>query len=551
MARRITVATAQLLGFDQSGGVGTATTFLTLALGRAGHEVDVLYLGSAGGDRLAPEWSPLFEGAGVTIRRLAADETVHPRRFGRSVSLERALRADPPDVVITHEFGAPAYAAQRLRQLGLGFGETVFVVFCHGTRRWVKEVTANANVSREVLLESVLEQASVELADAVVSPSAFMLGWMRGQGWSVPADARVIPYLTRSTATGERPPSNSTAHAPLRRVTFFGRLEEIKGIGPIIDAINAVEPELWERVELEFLGPPTKQWSQQRVEALVANAGRISFQGALGQQEALARLAEPGTVAVMPSLADNSPNTVYECLERGIAFLASDSGGIAELIAAEDRGRVLFDPIPADIATALRRVLTDRAALPARPAFDGAASLAAWSEVVATTLQAPVSSSTDDAGDWVVVSSDGDDANSALQETLQRAQAASGADVVTCGARTDGETWLFAGDAGGLGVVANHYGTTALIRRSLLDGDEDKGSTGWPLLARLHATGARIVSVPLPLVRRERAPGDVVRTPSDALLVVEEFERALPEHLRSLGRLVAGLTAEAGRRYAR
>ena len=37
---------------------------------------------------------------------------------------------------------------------------------------------------------------------------------------------------------------------------------------------------------------------------------------------------------MIPSLLDNSPNVVYECLEDGIPFLASDTGGIGELVAA-------------------------------------------------------------------------------------------------------------------------------------------------------------------------------------------------------------------------
>ena len=178
--------TAQLLGFDRVGGAGTATTFLALALARSGRNVDILYVGSGAGDAPAGEWAALYDDAGIPVRTLAEDNRVEPRPFSKAAAVERALRADAPDAVIAHEFGAPAYAGQRLRSLGLGFDRTSFVVLCHGTRRWVKEVTGNVDVSSELLLESALERASVELADVLVSPSAFMLGWMRGQGWSCP-----------------------------------------------------------------------------------------------------------------------------------------------------------------------------------------------------------------------------------------------------------------------------------------------------------------------------------------------------------------------------
>ena len=90
-------------------------------------------------------------------------------------------------------------------------------------------------------------------------------------------------------------------------------------------------------------------------------------------------------------------------------------------------------------------------------------------------------------------------------------------------------------------MLFNGYGTVALIRRSLLaDVEED-----WPLLARLSLGGARIVSVPVPLVTRSAEPGNLERDPADALLVAERFERALPDSLRSLARLAAGLAAAA------
>jgi hypothetical protein len=218
---------------------------------------------------------------------------------------------------------------------------------------------------------------------------------------------------------------------------------------------------------------------------------------------------------------------------------------------------VLFEPTTEGVRAALERALTgDEALRAARPAFDGPTSLRAWSDVIATepsrsarsedSLAVAVRRKSGDLPDapWVLLLDDGDEPDPALVETLARAQKASGADVVTCGV-SDGETeYFFAGEPGGLGVLANDYGTVALVRRELL---ADVADPEWPLLARLSAAGARIESVPLPLVRRSQPPGTLAREPSDALLVVEHVERALPRPLRSLARLAAGLAADAAR----
>jgi hypothetical protein len=119
----------------------------------------------------------------------------------------------------------------------------------------------------------------------------------------------------------------------------------------------------------------------------------------------------------------------------------------------------------------------------------------------------------------------------------------------------DGEatrTHLFLGQAGGLGVLSNAYGTVTLLRRSLL-GDlrtawPSEHDPDWPLLARLGVEGARIESVPRALVTSAREPGTVERCPSDALLVLELIESVLPDVLDSAARAAVGLAADAARR---
>jgi len=597
-SRRITIITTQLLGFDQTGGVGAATAYLALALARSGHDVDVLYTQEQERQPLDPEWARRYEEVGATIRRLPAlDVTVEPAYFARLRAVELALRADPPEVVITHEYGAPAYMALRLRQLGLAFQDTLFIAYCHGTGPWLKEVTANPRISREMLACARLEQAGVELADIAVSPSAYMVEWMRRQSWRLP-DVRVVPLVTRATATGEPPRGQPDANGdrPVERLVFFGRLHTVKGVEAFARALNELAPELLEGIEVEFLGGPSKYWDPPRVAALIsARTTRalrgVSFETELGQQEALARLSRPGTLAVMPSLAENSPNVVYECLEARIPFLASAAGGIGELVAAEDRPRVLFPPTVEGVSGALRRALAERAPLrPVRPAFDGADVLRAWEDVLATEVskvaresERPtvdvvvhdrgsadrclsavaaqsyervnvIRSATREAGvragaaEWVIFLDEEDVPRPEFVEVLVQAQAASGADAVSCALVHGGREHFFLGEPGGVGLLSNGYGAAALVRRSLLGELETPwpgvGDPDWPLLARLNAAGARVVSVPLPLLSRAARPGTLEREPSDALLVIEALECALPDQLRLLARLVGGLAAE-------
>ena len=392
--QRITLVAGELLGFSPAGGLGTATTFLALALARMGHSTQIVYYGMHAIHSMDPYWTSVYASGEVRIMRVLQPETVDPFHFRRMRSVELALRADPPDVVVAQDLGAPAYSALRLRHLGLAFPETMFVVFCHGTRRWVTEMSRKLRVTNlyDLLSVSTLEHAALELADVVVSPSAYLIEWMRAQGWRLPERTLVIPYVTRSGATGQPPPGlRATADGaqPVERLAFFGRLEQKKGVQAFVDGLNELDPKLIEGLELEFLGKATPAWPPERVDALLSPTAkrafrRVSFRTALDQPEVIARLSRRGTLAVIPSLGDNSPNTVYECLEHGIPFVASKVGGIGELIALDDRERVLFEPTPEGVAAALKRALSQgELPRPARPAFDDASSLERWAEVLA------------------------------------------------------------------------------------------------------------------------------------------------------------------------
>jgi glycosyltransferase involved in cell wall biosynthesis len=553
-ARRVTVIAHELRGFRPVGGMGTATTFLALALARCGHAVEIL-LGKHSPEAIDPHWAGVYHEAGIEIRPAPqSPELVHPWHFDYPRSVELGLEANPPDVVIAHDFGAPAYSALRLRQAGLAFEDTLFVVFCHGPRRYVVDLSPTVPLGdlQTVLAVGVLEQRAIELADVVVSPSAYLLEWMRRRGWKVPDRSRVIPYFTASEATGEPvAPAARLVPDPLRRLAFFGRVDEKKGLRIFADALNALDSEQIRDLEVEFVGGTTKTWPQERAEALLSDQTRSALRGVtfvtgLDQPQALARLSHAGTLVVMPSLQENSPNTVYECLEHEIPFIASDVGGVPELIHPDDRERVLFEPTAEAVAARLGDVLADgNVPEPVRPTLERSASSELWDEVLVLGPQQRTAGRQDE-DEFVLYP---DVAGPEVRETLLRLQRATGADVVTCGIRVGDTVHFFLGDGGGLSALENTYGTVGLVRRSLL-GDHDDPSppprdTAWPLFARLAAAGARIVSLPAALVEGAIRPGTIQDDPIGALLALQELERVLPGPARGAARLAAGLAADA------
>ena len=159
-----------------------------------------------------------------------------------------------------------------------------------------------------------------------------------------------------------------TAQDDCKRVDeliFFGRLEPRKGLIIFCDAIDRLTPIVRDQLQLiTFMGkalPVDVFDSIAYIEQRAAAWGMpIVIQTEYGREQALAYLTEsPSRLAVIASLVENLPYTVLECLHYGIRFLASEIGGIPELIDSADHVRVLFPPRPAALARLLEGAITE------------------------------------------------------------------------------------------------------------------------------------------------------------------------------------------------
>jgi glycosyltransferase involved in cell wall biosynthesis len=605
--RRVTIVASELLGRSGTGGAGTADSLLAVALARHGHAVELLIASGREIGVLSEKWTKVYADADVGVRVLDQIAGVRPAYLRPTFEVYRALRDDPPDVAIVDDWRGLGFAALRARQAGIALQETAFVVNCHGPGRVLTTFAQKVPDTLERFGEQITERASFELADGVVSPTQWLLGWLRDHRWPVPASARVIPYVREAVVLGEAS-EPIVPDGAVRRLAFFGQLREGKGIRLFVDSLDALDPQLIEGKEIVFLGSARGRWAADRIAAAVTTRVKehvtaLRFETNLERDAALAELRQPGTLAVMPSLLDNAPNTVSECIELGVPFIATATGGIPELVADEDRPRVLCEPTSEALTSKLTEALSSAEPFaPARAAHDDSDSVGAWLEVVesarptpgaatrraghvvvVTTTETPaerarqlakettsanvevVHGATRREGllrtsaEWVVFLDDDDGPQPKMLETLLAAQAASGADVVTSAVTPiDDENGiqLFLGDAGALGLVENQYGVVGLVRRSLAVAAElqDGGvDPDWPLFARLALNGARIVSLPEALATHAGIPGRVTDVPGEGLQVLETFEQA-PTPVDGLPQLAAtlasALTRQANERPA-
>lgn len=384
----VCIVTPDLLGPVRNGGIGTANSFLAYELAEAGHSVSILFSQCQTSAHSSEPWSELYRQRGITVTVAEewADKRARVRFFPNHPALAMAytvhnwLAEHDFDLVILTEWQGHGFYALQAKRGGLRFKKTVFITQIHSPSLW--HATHNADLPTNPMhsLTYFMERKSVELTDAVISPSAYMLDWVRRHGFNPPALSFVQANLLRVQAQQTQ---STERIVTANEFVFFGRLEYRKGLVQFCDALDRLAGLGAKPNAVTFLGKFSRIGSEHSALYLARRAKNwhfpIKMLSRLDQAEALAYLAMPGRVAVMPSVADNSPYTVYECLLLGIPFLARDVGGVAELIAAEDRAACLFNDNPNLLAGRLAKLLTEGALRP-RPAFDPEHNRKAWRE---------------------------------------------------------------------------------------------------------------------------------------------------------------------------
>ncbi len=382
---RVCIASFDFVGPVRNGGVGTAFTSLGEALAAAGHEVTLLFVsGQFCENGTLDQWVTYYKKKGIRFVPMLASCNIPmstPWHVFQSYQAYLWLLENNFDAIHFSEWKGPGYFTLLAKHQGLAFANTHLCVHTHGPTLWHKLSNSELVTQIEDLENDFVERASVKLADVVVSPSRYLFDWMKEQGWELPAACYVQQYVRPATARKPLPRRDNAPHK-VEELVFFGRLEHRKGLVLFCDALDKLcgDREL-AGLKITFLGKPAEINGQTATEYIANRAGNWSWKyqiiGDRDQAGAMDYLQGGPRLAVLPSLVDNLPNTVLECLGANIPFIASNSGGIPEMIVPEDLDATLFNLRPAALAEKLRHVIR-HGIRPARSAVEPTANEKAW-----------------------------------------------------------------------------------------------------------------------------------------------------------------------------
>jgi glycosyltransferase involved in cell wall biosynthesis len=199
--------------------------------------------------------------------------------------------------------------------------------------------------ARKQMLPGLLRQA-----DAIISPSRYLAQVFQANGLAL--DAHIIPYVHQLDWVGDLQPRH--ARPPLV-FGYVGRIVPAKGVHVLGEAVRRLAPDLPAQVVVWGDASQEPEYAAALPQAGPGRLG-LEFRGSFDRSQ-LAQVYSQMDVLVVPSIwHENTPLVIQEAFAAGIPVIASDVGGMAEVVQPEVNG-LLFAPGDASgLAAAITRM---------------------------------------------------------------------------------------------------------------------------------------------------------------------------------------------------
>jgi glycosyltransferase involved in cell wall biosynthesis len=146
-------------------------------------------------------------------------------------------------------------------------------------------------------------------------------------------------------------------------ILFSGRFEYRKGAGIILKTVKkilSIAPEVTLSIagETEFGSAENYRHAVER-SLSSEERKRVWFLGPLSYEHLLP-LYRNSSLFLFPSLYENAPYSLFEAMSSGMPIIASDSGGVSEVITHEENGLLFSPESPDDIVVHVKRMYNER-----------------------------------------------------------------------------------------------------------------------------------------------------------------------------------------------
>lgn len=327
---------------EMRGGAERLVEALAFAAMRAGHEAHVL---STTGRRVHGVEMSLFNG--ITVHRFCPrlpyhllDDTHQPlwRRIAWHVQdlflpmahdVCRAVDAMNPDMIFSHNLRGMGLSLTRaLQRAQAPWAHTLHDVqlLVPSGLQWAVRAPGMARLwqSSAITRPYVWCMRRVfRTPDVVISPTTFLADAHHAAGLFLSSRTVVLQNPLARIPTAQR----TQTHDPFK-LLFVGQLELHKGLEVMIEALSYLKIP----VVVTVIGEGSRKDDAMERALTLSDRVAVSFLGAISHNEVLRMMAQHDAL-VFPSLVvENCPGVLLEARSVGLPVIASDVGGVRELV---------------------------------------------------------------------------------------------------------------------------------------------------------------------------------------------------------------------------
>jgi len=219
-------------------------------------------------------------------------------------------------------------------------------------KQWFSDYVS-ALVNRQQFMKNRMNKL-----DRVLVPTRLMQNILQNNGLS----PSLISYQPYGLDIENIVPDNSKGEIKELRVGFIGTIFEHKGTHLLIEAVKNLLPEL--AIELKIYGK-LEEFPEYvaRLHEIAKDDARIKFCGTFPNQK-IGRIFAELDVLVVPSIwYENTPLVIYSAQAAGCPVIATDLGGMSEVIHHEVNGLLFEKGNIIQLTNAILRLYEDRAFL--------------------------------------------------------------------------------------------------------------------------------------------------------------------------------------------
>lgn len=364
----ICIVTRELYGWSEPTEAAAATIGMAQHFATQGDTVTLLWVppfDSADNAPIAKLTDYLFGSHLIKLDVLKSCRDFLPALWGHekaSAAVYYHLKEQKFDAVYFALEGGLAYYTLLAKELGLYEQRPLLHVVVNAPTIWQANADQHFLENLGQVTSAYMERYCVEQADSVICASSHMVDWMKRENWQLAGNTQILPSLRpfEWQSSGQRK-SARTAEANINELVFFSGPEFHKGLTLFCDALDVLAKRHGEPLTVTLLGRFGRILGEHTAGMVLRRSRRWPFalkiMPRFTDQQVVDYLRSRPCMAILPRSTASTPLDISTCLDEGIPFVATDAGGIPEMIAETSRAQILAKATPSSLAERIAAVL--------------------------------------------------------------------------------------------------------------------------------------------------------------------------------------------------